>query len=61
MINGLALWIVVAQVESWKVWAEMDLYKHLVGLDRYMIVDESMDSYIGSKSGSNTKEHYRNG
>jgi hypothetical protein len=43
MINGLALWT-VAQVESWTVWTKMDLYEHLVGLDRYMIVDKSMDS-----------------
>ena len=39
-------------VESWTVWTEMDSYEHLVGLDIYMIVDESMDSYIGSESGS---------
>ena len=49
------------QVESWTIWTEMDLYEHIVGLDKYMIVDESMDSYIGSKSGSETKEHYHNG
>ena len=29
--------------------------------DIYMTLDESMDSYIGSKSGSEKKEHYHNG
>jgi hypothetical protein len=43
MINGLALWA-VAQVESWKVWKDMDLQEDLAGFNRYMIVDESMDS-----------------
>ena len=36
--------------------------KHvLVDLDKYIKVDESMDSYIGSESGLETKEHYHNG
>ena len=60
MINVLALWT-VAQVESWKVWTEMDLLEDLAGFNRYMIMDESMDSQIGLGSGSKTKEHYRNG
>jgi hypothetical protein len=33
----------------------------LSSLEKYMTVDESMDSYIGSESGSETKEHYHNG
>jgi hypothetical protein len=45
-------------VESWRVWTEMDLQEHLVGLDRYMTMDDSMDSYIGLESSSETKEHY---
>jgi hypothetical protein len=32
----------------------MDSQEHLAGLDIYMIVDESMDSYIGLEIGSET-------
>jgi hypothetical protein len=31
-------------VDSWIVWKKMDFYEHLGGLNRYMTVDESMDS-----------------